>query len=89
MRVLFVVNTLPDTDISGVGEQVVQLAAGLEAAGHEVRILGRGSHGAPGPKLLFPVTVVPAFLRVSAELRPHVIQVHESDGALVAPAGQG
>lgn len=84
MRVLFVVNTLPDTDISGVGEQVVQLAAGLEAEGHEVRVLGRGPAGARGPKLLFPLTVVPAFLRLRSQFRPHVVQVHESDGAIVA-----
>lgn len=83
MRILFVVNTLPSTDISGVGEQVVQLAAGLEAEGQEVRILGRGPDGAVGPKLLFPLTVLPAFVRVNRDFRPHVVQVHESDGALV------
>lgn len=84
LRVLFVVNTLPATDISGVGEQVIQLAAGLEGLGHEVRILGRGSGGAGGPKLLFPVAVLPAFRRVCREFRPDVVQVHESDGALVS-----
>ena len=41
MRILFVANTLPPHDISGVGEQVIQLAAGLRECGHEVRILGR------------------------------------------------
>lgn len=86
MRILFVVNTLPNTDISGVGEQVVQLATGLRQIGHEVRILGRGAEGASGPKLLFPMTVVPAACRVCREFRPHVVQVHESDGALVALA---
>ena len=29
MRVLLIVNTLPPTDVSGVGEQVLQLAAEL------------------------------------------------------------
>ncbi len=84
MRILLVVNTLPHTDISGVGEQVVQLASGLRSLGHEVRILGRGTGGAPGPKVLFPISILPAFLRHLAEFRPHVVQVHESDGALVA-----
>ncbi len=86
MRVLLVANTLPPTDISGVGEQVLQLAAGLRARGHEVEVLGRGAAGARGPKVLFPLTVVPAFLRRFRRLRPHVVQVHESDGALAALA---
>ncbi len=84
MRILMVANTLPPTDISGVGEQVLQLAAGLRARGHEVEVLGRGRDGAHGPKLFFPVTVLPAFLRRWRRFRPHVVQVHESDGALVA-----
>jgi glycosyltransferase involved in cell wall biosynthesis len=84
MRVLFVANTLPPKDISGVGEQVLQLASGLEARGHEVEVLGRGPSGARGPKILFPLTVVPAFLRRMRTFRPNVVQVHESDGALVA-----
>lgn len=86
MRILLVANTLPPDDISGVGEQVLQLAAGLRSRGHEVEVLGRGEGGARGPKLLFPVTVVPAFLRRWKRFRPHVVQVHESDGALVALA---
>ncbi len=84
MRVLLVANTLPPTDISGVGEQVLQLAAGLRAAGHEVQILGRGPDGARGPKVLFPLAVVPPFWRLLRRFRPHVVQVHESDGALAA-----
>ncbi len=84
MRILLVANTLPPDDISGVGEQVLQLQSGLGAAGHRVEVLGRGRGGARGPKLLFPLTVVPAFLRARRRLRPHVVQVHESDGALVA-----
>ncbi|MDH3403443.1 MAG: glycosyltransferase family 4 protein [Acidobacteriota bacterium] len=81
MRVLLVANTLPPADLSGVGEQVMQLAAGLRDAGHEVEVLGRGPGGARGPKLLFPLLVVPPFLRACRDFRPHVIQVHESDGA--------
>ena len=84
MRVLLVANTLPPTDVSGVGEQVLQLAAGLRQSGHEVRVLGRGPDGARGPKLLFPVTVLPALWRGLRRFRPHVVQVHESDGALAA-----
>jgi glycosyltransferase involved in cell wall biosynthesis len=79
-----VVNTLPETDISGVGEQVVQLAAGLRELGHEVRILGRRSTGISASKLLFPLCVVPEFWRAARDFRPHVVQVHESDGAMVA-----
>ncbi len=84
MRVLLVANTLPPMDVSGVGEQVLQLAAGLEAMGHQVEVLGRGPGGARGPKLLFPVAIVPGFLRALHQFEPDVVQVHESDGALVA-----
>jgi glycosyltransferase involved in cell wall biosynthesis len=86
MRVLLVANTLPPADVSGVGEQVLQLAAGLRAIGHEVEILGRGPAGARGPKLLFPLLVVPVVLRALRRFRPHVVQVHESDGGLAALA---
>lgn len=79
-----VANTLPPHDLSGVGEQVLQLAAGLRERGHEVRILGRGEGGARGPKVLFPATVVPPFRRVLRDFRPEVVQVHESDGGLAA-----
>ncbi|HEX9669350.1 MAG TPA: glycosyltransferase family 4 protein [Thermoanaerobaculia bacterium] len=84
MRVLLIANTLPPRDVSGVGEQVLQLAAGLRDAGHEVEVLGRGPGGARGPKLLFPLAVVPAAWRALRRFRPHVVQVHESDGALAA-----
>ena len=84
MRVLLVANTLPPRDVSGVGEQVLQLAVGLESVGHQVEVLGRGAAGAKGPKLLFPLTIVPAFLEALGRFQPHVIQVHESDGAMVA-----
>ena len=85
-RLLLVANTLPPRDISGVGEQVLQLAAGLRQRGFEVRVLGRGAGGARGPKVLFPLTVVPALLRALWSFRPHVVQVHESDGGLAALA---
>lgn len=84
MRVLLIANTLPPHDLSGVGEQVIQLAAGLRDAGCEARILGRGPEGARGPKVLFPVAVVAPCRRALAEFQPDVVQVHESDGALAA-----
>lgn len=83
-RILLVANTLPPRDVSGVGEQVLQLAAGLRERGHEVTVMGRGPDGARGPKLLFPLAAVPAARRAVRRLSPHVVQVHESDGALVA-----
>jgi glycosyltransferase involved in cell wall biosynthesis len=84
MRVLLIANTLPPRDVSGVGEQVLQLAAGLREKGDVVEVLGRGPGGAAGPKVLFPLTVVPAVWRALRRFRPHVVQVHESDGALAA-----
>jgi len=84
MRVLLIANTLPPRDVSGVGEQVLQLAAGLRELGDEVLVLGRGPGGAAGPKVLFPLTIVPAAWRALRRFRPHVVQVHESDGALAA-----
>jgi glycosyltransferase involved in cell wall biosynthesis len=86
MRVLLIANTLPPRDVSGVGEQVLQLAAGLREQGNEVKVLGRGPDGAAGPKVLFPLTVVPAAWRAVRRFRPDVVQVHESDGALAALA---
>ncbi len=84
MRILLVANTLPPRDISGAGEQVLQLAAGLRQLGHEVEVLGRGRGGARGPKVLFPLTIVPAAWRVLRRFRPQIVQVHESDAAGVA-----
>jgi glycosyltransferase involved in cell wall biosynthesis len=84
LRVLLIANTLPPRDVSGVGEQVLQLTAGLKALGDEVMVLGRGPGGAPGPKLLFPLAVVPAAWRALRRFRPDVVQVHESDGAFAA-----
>ena len=83
-RVLFVVNTLPPVDISGVGEQVLQLAHGLQSRGIETRVLGRGQGGASGPKVLFPLTVLLPAWRAIRKERPDVVQVHESDGGLLA-----
>src|SRR5215210_802084 len=84
IRVLLVANTLPPRDVSGVGEQVLQLAAGLREAGCEVEILGRGPTSVVGPKVLFPLFAVPAVWRALRRFRPHVVQVHESDGGLAA-----
>jgi len=86
MKILLVANTLPPADLSGVGEQVLQLSRALAERGHDVRILGRGSGGARGPKLFFPLTIVVPFLREILRFRPQVVQVHESDGALAALA---
>ena len=86
MKVLFVANTLPPDDLSGVGEQVMQLAAGLRGRGHEVEVLGRGGRGAKGSKLLFPLRIVGPALRRFDELRPDIVQLHESDGGLLALA---
>lgn len=84
MRVLLIANTLPPHDLSGVGEQVLQLAAGLRERGHEVEVLGRGGAGARGPKLLFPLAIVlPALSRIRS-FRSDVVQLHESDCGLLA-----
>lgn len=84
MRVLLVANTLPPRDLSGVGEQVLQLAAGLREQGHEVALLGRGPGGVAGPKALFPLCALPAVWRALRRFHPDVVQVHESDGGLAA-----
>jgi glycosyltransferase involved in cell wall biosynthesis len=84
LRVLLVANTLPPRDVSGAGEQVLQLAAGLRQEGFEVEVLGRGPGGVAGPKALFPLFAVPAVWRALRRFRPDVVQVHESDGGLAA-----
>jgi glycogen(starch) synthase len=84
VRVLLVANTLPPRDVSGVGEQVLQLAAGLRQEGVEVEVLGRGPGGVRGPKVLFPLFAVPAVWRAVRRFTPDVVQVHESDGGLAA-----
>jgi glycosyltransferase involved in cell wall biosynthesis len=81
VRVLLIANTLPPRDVSGVGEQVLQLATGLRELADEVEVLGRDPRG---PKVLFPLTIVPAAWRALRRFRPHVVQVHESDGAFAA-----
>jgi glycosyltransferase involved in cell wall biosynthesis len=86
LRILLVANTLPPRDVSGVGEQVVQLAAGLRERGHDARVLGRKERGVAAAKVLFPLTVLASFVRELGRFRPHVVQVHESDGALAALA---
>ncbi len=63
---------------------MLQLAAGLREAGCEVEVLGRGPGGVAGPKVLFPLFAVPAVARALWRFRPHVVQVHESDGGLAA-----
>lgn len=84
LRVLLIANTLPPRDVSGVGEQVLQLAAGLREAGCVVEVLGRGPGQARGPKVLFPLFCVPAVRRALWRFRPHIVQVHESDGGFAA-----
>jgi glycosyltransferase involved in cell wall biosynthesis len=84
VRVLLLANTLPPADVSGVGEQVLQLAAGLRQDGAEVEVLGRGPGGVAGPKVLFPLFAVPALWRALRRFHPDVVQVHESDGGLAA-----
>lgn len=84
LRVLLLANTLPPRDVSGVGEQVLQLAAGLRARGHRVEVVGRSEHGLGASKLLFPLTAIRRLARSVRRFRPHVVQVHESDGALAA-----
>jgi glycosyltransferase involved in cell wall biosynthesis len=84
VRLLLLANTLPPRDVSGVGEQVLQLAAGLRHEGVEVEVLGRGPGGVAGPKVLFPLFAVPAVWRALRRFRPDVVQVHESDGGAAA-----
>ncbi len=83
MKVLLVANVLPPKDLSGAGEQVLQLAWGLRQAGCEVDILGRDRCGPKVSKPAFPWRARSAVRRVVREWRPDVVQVHESDGGLV------
>lgn len=84
LRVVLLANTLPPRDVSGVGEQVLQLAAGLQARGHEVEVVGRRERGPGASKLLFPLTAVGSLARAVRRFEPDVVQVHESDGGLAA-----
>ena len=83
MKVLLVANVLPPSDLSGAGEQVLQLAWGLRETGCEVQVLGRDRCGPNVSKLAFPWRARNAVRRVVREWRPDVVQVHESDGGLV------
>ncbi len=83
MKVLLVANVLPPRDLSGAGEQVLQLAWGLRQAGCEVDVLGRDRCGASVSKTSFPWRVRRAVAQRVGEWRPDVVQVHESDGGLV------
>ena len=90
MRVLLVSNTYPPADLSGVGTLVKELAYRLGLGGHFVTVLTRrpprdDAHGVPvrGPKLLFPLLVALRFA-LSPRTPWDLVQVHESDGALVA-----
>ena len=83
MKVLLVANVLPPRDLSGAGEQVLQLAWGLRQAGCEVEILGRDQCGPEVSKTSFPWFARRAALRRVDEWRPDVVQVHESDGGLI------
>jgi glycosyltransferase involved in cell wall biosynthesis len=90
VRVLLVTNTYPPADLSGVGTLAKELAHRLALDGHSVTVLTRrpprdDPHGAAvrGPKLLFPLFAALRFAR--APRTPwDLVQVHESDGALVA-----
>ncbi|HXT22244.1 MAG TPA: glycosyltransferase family 4 protein [Thermoanaerobaculia bacterium] len=90
MRVLLVTNTYPPGDVSGVGTLASELAHRLGLGGHFVTVLTRrppphDPHGQAvrGPKLLFPLLAALRFAR-SPRTPWDLVQVHESDGALVA-----
>jgi hypothetical protein len=85
LRVLLIANTLPPHDLSGVGEQVLQLATGLRERGHEVEVLGRGGEGARGPKFLFPLAIVRPALAAIARFRPDVVQLMSRTAACSPP----
>ena len=83
MKVLLVANVLPPRDLSGAGEQVLQLAWGLEEAGCQVEVLGRDRCGPEVSKISFLWRARRPVLRRVQTWRPDVVQVHESDGGLV------
>ena len=83
VKVLLVANVLPPRDLSGAGEQVLQLAWGLRQAGCDVDVLGRDRCGPKASKTSFPWYARRAVARRVNDWRPDVVQVHESDGGLV------
>lgn len=83
MKILLVANVLPPHDLSGAGEQVLQLGWGLSEAGCEVEVLGRDQCDPKVSKTSFPWYARSAVARRVSEWRPDVVQVHESDGGLV------
>jgi glycosyltransferase involved in cell wall biosynthesis len=90
VKVLLVSNTYPPADLSGVGTLACELAERLAKNGHAVRVLTRRplpgdlhAEAVSGPKLLFPLLAALRFLR-SPRTAWDLVQVHESDGALVA-----
>ncbi len=83
MKVLLVANVLPPRDLSGAGEQVLQLAWGLRQAGCDVDVMGRDRCGPKASKTSFPWYARRAVARRVNDWRPDVVQVHESDGGLV------
>jgi len=90
VRVLLVSNTYPPADLSGVGTLAKELAYRLGLGGHFVTVFTRrpprdDQHGVPvrGPKLLFPLLAAVRFA-LAPRTPWDLVQVHESDGALVA-----
>jgi glycosyltransferase involved in cell wall biosynthesis len=85
-----VTNTYPPADLSGVGTLASELARRLGHDGHFVRVLTRRpprddvhAEAVRGPKLLFPLLVALRFA-LAPRTPWDLVQVHESDGALVA-----
>ena len=92
MKALLVTNTYPPADVSGVGTLACELAHRLALGGHVVRVLTRRppaddlhAEAVGGPKLLFPLLAALRFL-AAPRTDWDLVQVHESDGALVAVA---
>ncbi len=90
MRALLVTNTYPPADLSGVGTLACELARRLGHDGHFVTVLTRRpprddvhAEAVRGPKLLFPLLVALRFA-LAPRTPWDLVQVHESDGALVA-----
>jgi glycosyltransferase involved in cell wall biosynthesis len=94
LKLLFVTNTYPPRDISGVGALVFELQREARRRGHEALVLTRAGEsardaavvGVAGAKMLFPLHAARVFARTFAEHPPAIVHVHESDGALVALA---